>query len=225
MPSFLLGLLILAGAIIALTLLYIGSTLLLSRVPAAARPGNGAPVVTAYLITSGVHIDLVLPTSVLPANFLRQAKPSPGAKFIAFGWGDKGFYLETPTWAELKPSVAAKAMLIKSPTVMHLTDYFQEEGSWYPIPLREDQLSDIIAYLMTGFQMNEINQLIEIPGTGYTDHDRFFEGHGSYHCFMTCNTWINRGLKRAGVRTAVWAAHEAGVLRYFQPYAQAIPSA
>jgi len=29
--------------------------------------------------------------------------------WLAFGWGDKGFYLNTPTWADLKFSTAVKA--------------------------------------------------------------------------------------------------------------------
>ncbi|HOB24230.1 MAG TPA: DUF2459 domain-containing protein, partial [Kaistella sp.] len=30
-------------------------------------------------------------------------------KYLAIGWGDKGFYLDTPTWADLKFSTAFKA--------------------------------------------------------------------------------------------------------------------
>jgi hypothetical protein len=26
--------------------------------------------------------------------------------YVSFGWGDKGFYLDTPSWAELQPSTA-----------------------------------------------------------------------------------------------------------------------
>lgn len=46
------------------------------------------------------------------------------------GWGDKGFYLETPTWAELKASVAFKAVTGLSTTAIHATFYIMlEENS------------------------------------------------------------------------------------------------
>lgn len=43
--------------------------------------------------------------------------------YIAFGWGDKGFYLDTPTWADLKFSTAFKAAFWMGQSAMHTTYY------------------------------------------------------------------------------------------------------
>ena len=32
-----------------------------------------------------------------------------------------------------------------------------------------------------------------------------------YHVFNTCNNWVNRGLKKTGIRTAVWTAGAFGL--------------
>lgn len=41
--------------------------------------------------------------------FSQTKGKSTDFNYIAFGWGDKGFYLDTPTWADLKFSTAFKA--------------------------------------------------------------------------------------------------------------------
>lgn len=43
--------------------------------------------------------------------------------YLAIGWGDKGFYLNTPTWADLKFSTAFKAAFGLSKPAMHATFY------------------------------------------------------------------------------------------------------
>ena len=50
-----------------------------------------------------------------------DAAPIDGATHYAIGWGDRGFYLETPTWADLKASTALAAMFWPSGTVVHVT--------------------------------------------------------------------------------------------------------
>ena len=42
---------------------------------------------------------------------------------ISIGWGDKGFYLDTPTWAELKLSTALIAGFGLGNAALHITYY------------------------------------------------------------------------------------------------------
>ena len=42
-------------------------------------------------------------------------------RYIAIGWGDKGFYLDTPTWADLKFSTAFKAAFWLGNSAIHTT--------------------------------------------------------------------------------------------------------
>lgn len=167
-----------------------------------------------FLDGNGVHIDYVFAREDLPADFLSLLTPDPNARYVAFGWGDQGFYLQTPTWAELKASVAIKAMLLPSPTAMHVTDHTTELEKWRPVLLTDTQLTELIAFVKEGFQWQE-TAVVEIPAAGYGDNDRFYQGTGNYHAVYTCNTWINTGLKKIGVRTGIWSSNQEGVLRYF----------
>lgn len=45
--------------------------------------------------------------------------------YLSVGWGDKGFYLDTPTWAEPETFTAFKAVFLVSESAMHCTYYFE----------------------------------------------------------------------------------------------------
>ena len=49
----------------------------------------------------------------------RLARP-PALEWIAFGWGDREFYIHTRTWRELRPGAAASALLGLGPAAMHV---------------------------------------------------------------------------------------------------------
>ena len=60
--------------------------------------------VEIHILTNGVHTDLVLPYRNQYMDWSEWVNPSQTksgdstAVNVAFGWGDKGFYLETKTW-------------------------------------------------------------------------------------------------------------------------------
>jgi uncharacterized protein (TIGR02117 family) len=186
-------------------------------VPTPAEHG-GVPV---YLRTNGVHADLVLPavapyapydwTSEFPPTVVLDAvrAPAAGTTWIAFGWGDRAFYMHTPTWRELRPGVAWRALTGQQPAAMHV-EYVarpQDYGGQM-LWLNADQYRDLVAYLQAGFARDAQGAPIRIDHPGYFRTDAFFEGTGHYSMALTSNEWVRRGLARAGVRTARWAPFE-----------------
>ena len=94
--------------------LYILCALVLSRIEVAESVCD-EQIIECYILTNGVHTDLVLPLTN-PLKDWTQVVSSSDTKskgnqhqWVAFGWGDKGFYLATPTWADLTLKTALKA--------------------------------------------------------------------------------------------------------------------
>lgn len=198
--------------------LYVGLSFLLSYLPVnREQQKSTARLNQLYAHSNGVHLDLVFPIELIPATLLAQLPHDKNTRLLAFGWGDKGFYLDTPTWAELSPTVAVRAMLLPSPTAMHVTEHRSVGTTWSSLPLTDAQLADLWAYINAAFRTNEAGQVMELVGKGYTNHDRFYEAHGNYSLFKTCNTWVNIILRRIGVKTAVWTPMDKGILRYLEP--------
>lgn len=165
-----------------------------------------------YVSTNGVHLDLVIPVEFIRGEDWKGVALPSDTKFVSFGWGDQGFYLETPTWDDLRFSVAAKALFWKSKTAMHLTYYRRASSNWNRIPLCPEQMEELLLYIRQSFQETTSDLPILIPGKGYGQRDDFYEGKGSYSIIRTCNNWANQGLKTAGVKTAIWSPLDKGVL-------------
>ena len=105
--------------------IYLCAAYLASRTEYPGEKTKEHKSITIFIKSNGVHTDIVVPTKtslidwrkfVLPEN-TREADTS--CQFIAFGWGDKGFYLETPTWASLKESTAFKASFLFLSLAVH----------------------------------------------------------------------------------------------------------
>lgn len=194
--------------------LYVGLSFLLSYIPVNTDQSKNTGGRVIYAHSNGVHLDLVFPLALVPERLKSQFTYATGTQLLAIGWGDKGFYLDTPTWADLSAKVAIKAMFLPSPTAMHVTEHKAVGPTWSRIDLTDEQLSQLWEYIDSSFRKETNGQITELIGEGYTDSDRFYEAMGNYNCFKTCNTWVNTGLRRVGVKTAVWTPMDKGVLRY-----------
>ncbi len=204
------------------TLLYLGLAALLSYWGTNPKKLDCSADQVIYISSNGMHIDLIMPTEMLPVDFLSHLSPKETTAYYAIGWGDKGFYLDTPSWAELKASTAMKAMLINSSTAMHVTQFKTLQPHWVPIAVCTEQISILNQHITSTFQTNATGDPMEIVGAGYTPDDRFYEAHGNYNAKKTCNIWVNQGLKKASIKTSRWSPFVFGILHHAEEQASAL---
>ena len=164
-----------------------------------------------YILTNGVHTDVVLPLKSEHYDWTNQLKPEHTKakdstyQYAALGWGDKGFYLETPTWADLKTSTALKAASGLSSTAMHVTFYkdLKESNSCKKLQISSDNYKKLILFINESFQTKSGEFLKIETDAVYGKHDVFYEANGSYSLFYTCNSWANQALKAANQKAAL----------------------
>ena len=197
---------------VSLTILYFAFATLFSFLPTHPPAKNCIPEKYIYLNTNGVHVDLIVPAEYIDDTFNAQLGVMPATRYIAFGWGDRNFYINTPEWSDLTFPVAFRALFLKSRTAMHVTFYSQKINSWKQLSLCSEQLSTLIDYIHNSFAENEDGKLVKMDFEGYNQYDSFFEARGSFSLFKTCNVWVNKALKEAEIRTAVWTPFDFGVL-------------
>lgn len=195
-------------------ILYLLAALLLSLWRTDPEPVACETREPLYLTTNGLHLNFVIPTDLMAAETLATLAIPASAAYVSFGWGDRGFYLQTPRWQDLRLGVAAKALFWKSETAMHVDYYKQKYRSWKELQLCPGQYRQLREYVMASFQRKKDNSLAPIDFPGYNATDRFYKAEGSYTAFYTCNNWVNEGLKRAEVPTAVWSPFDRGVLHH-----------
>lgn len=164
--------------------------------------------VEIVIVSNPVHADIVVPmtndtmdwrTFIDLSDFPEGAT---NASHLAFGWGDKGFFLDTPTWDDLTVSTATNALLWKSPCCLHvqLMQFETPPEDSQTVTISEQQYQTLVDCLKQSFSAGPETRPTPIEDTSYHQWDRFYDAHGNYHALNTCNSWVGRCLKETGVR-------------------------
>ena len=181
--------------------------------PAADSPG----AVEIMVGDNGVHTEIVLPL-VTPHKDWRTDFPVtdiPAADrpytHVAVSWGEREVFLNTPTWADLRPATAVQAM-IGGDALLHVAHYVRPAPgpANRPLRLRPGEYARLVA---------RIEAAVPPPGRrirhrGYADWDVFYDAPGRYTWRQTCNQWTSDALAAAGVRTGWWTPFAGGVMKW-----------
>lgn len=209
---------------IGLLILYIIAAFSLSKITVSQEP-NTKPEVAIYILTNGVHTDIVMPIKNEQIDWSKQVKfentkvADSTYNYLAMGWGDKGFYLETPAWSDLKAAVAFKAATGLSTTAIHATYYknMKEGDDCKKMMVSKEQYNRLIKYISNSFKKDSSGNFLSIKtNANYGKTDAFYEANGSYSLFHTCNSWANSGLKASGQKCCYWTATDSGIFSKYK---------
>jgi len=204
---------------------YLLSIVIFPRITVKPEHIQNLRTINIYLKSNGVHTDLVVPIKNKYYNWSKHFHQSQiltssvDYTHIAIGWGDKGFYLDTPTWADLTIKTATKAALGLSSTAIHITYYktILENELCVKIAVSPEQYKRLYNYITTSAELTNSNKFIHIPTTAnYGTNDAFYEAKGSYHLFKTCNTWVNKALKESGQKACLWTITSKQIINQYK---------
>ena len=211
-------------AFIALVGLYFLIAFCCSRITINASPSNPKEV-AIYIMTNGVHTDIIVPAVSAEMNWTKEIsyqntlEADSTYQYLAMGWGDKKFYLETPEFSDLKLSNGLRAISGLSTSAMHTTYYrnIREDASCKKIIISKAQYRQLIDYVLNSFKKDETGHLINVKSNIHYDiGDAFYEAKGSYSIFKTCNTWANAALKACGQKSCLWTIFDTGIFLKYQ---------
>ncbi|MPS65715.1 MAG: TIGR02117 family protein [Chryseobacterium sp.] len=213
------------GIVLGVVILYVVLGYLLPFIEVSGKDDRQKKEIPVYIYTNGVHTDIVMPVKndlqdwslKLPFNNIRSKKTD--YNYIGIGWGDKGFYLDTPTWADLKFSTAFKAAFWLSESAMHCTYYreMREGEDCKKIMISRNQYQKLVQFIENKFDQDQNGKFILIPTNAvYGDNDAFYDAKGTYSFLYTCNTWANDALKAAEQKAAFWTPSDYGIFLHYK---------
>ena len=175
------------GIILGIVIIYVILGLLIPYIPVSAKNDGQKKEIPIYIYTNGVHTDIVMPVKNDLQDWSRKI-PFANTKskrtdyqYIGIGWGDKGFYLDTPTWADLKFSTAIKAAFWLSDSAMHCTYYntMKEGDDCKMIMISRSQYENLVKYVEDKFDRDQNGNFMLIPTNAvYGDNDAFMMQKG-----------------------------------------------
>ena len=213
------------GVILGIVVIYVILGLLIPYIPVSAKDDGQKKEIPIYIYTNGVHTDIVMPVKndlqdwSLKIPFANTKSKKTDYQYIGIGWGDKGFYLDTPTWADLKFSTAVKAAFWLSDSAMHCTYYntMKEGDNCKMIMISRSQYESLVKFVEDKFDRDQNGNFMLIPTNAvYSDNDAFYDAKGTYSFLYTCNTWSNNALKAAGQKAALWTPSDFGIFQHYK---------
>ncbi|MBC9034142.1 TIGR02117 family protein [Sphingomonas sp. JC676] len=206
----------LAVLLVALVVAYPVAALIGGAIPVNSNWRQADAGVRIYVIDNGIHSDLVLPVVAQGVDWREQASPADlrnpaqgGHSHMAFGWGNRDFYLKTPSWSAISPGRTVRALSGIGPTVLHVTRLPEPQvgPKVRALMLRPEEYRRLVAFIRGTFTEGPRDK-------GYGDHDSFYAARGHYSAFNTCNQWTSSGLRAAGVRMGAWTPFPFGVMQW-----------
>lgn len=187
--------------------LYLAAAALGALLPgrvAEVAPGAGPPVEVG-LIAGPIHYDFLLPATPETRAALGFAAEggvpvqAPGVAHVLVGWGSAGFYTTAGSYADVSAATVLRAALGDG-SVLRVEVYGPLPATLdYPrLRLTPGQYSALLAFIAN------TRSGPAVAGAGFSQTDAFFQAHGRFHLFRTCNTWITDALRAAGQPAGAW---------------------
>lgn len=185
-------------------LLFLLAATLSALLPGAGRAqqAEGEPLI--YLCATPAHTDIVMPsrdplvdwTGLFPAV---MPPDLPAEAHLAFGWGDLVFFRETPSWADVKVSIALGALAGLHDTALRVVAVNPPAGNPACQPLSVDRQGRqaLIAHIRATLAPDAAGRAQQrTSGEGL---EAFYLAKGRYGPFNTCNQWTAEALAAAGL--------------------------
>ena len=196
---------------------YAAAGLVGGAIPAHAGWRPPARGIRVYIESNGIHVGLVVPKVAAGVDWRDWA---PGADLadpryggydhLAIGWGDKAFYLETATWADVRPRTLLAAARGSDATLMHVEHVPEPRGGDVrSLLLRPEEYRRLASYIRASIAPRRTRY------RGYDANDVFYAARGHYSAVQTCNAWAGDALRQAGIRVGRWTPFPVTVMAWF----------
>ncbi|MCL1467005.1 TIGR02117 family protein [Argonema galeatum] len=179
---------------------------------------------TICVSDTGIHTNIVVPVKndifdwkiYLKIDDIKNNSET-NYNYLSFGWGDRAFYLTTPTLADLNLMTTFNALFLPTPSVMDV--------QWYQVipnhierrcvGVSQTDYLNLMKFINDSFQLDDRGRKIRIS-QGHSSHSSFYEAKGSYSILRNCNSWTAEGLRKANVNTPLWPGLSSGIMLHLK---------
>ena len=163
-------------------------------------PAPNAPTEPVWVVDHGWHAGLVVARSSIPRGLLPEQDDFPVARYLEVGWGDVDFYRAPDPGVALaiRASVVSRASVVHVVGLSMRPEDIASGRDVVEIRLSRPGFEALARFVDDGFD-REGQRRAPVVGGGLYGTGAFYPAHGRYHLLNTCNTWVARALRAAGV--------------------------
>lgn len=193
---------------------------------------SGACTSQVYVSGGAFHTNIIVPVHNQHFDWrnhlpLHEFGNVASYRYLKFGWGDRDFYMNTPSWAEMRLTSALDALLSPGAAAMHVeaSVSFPHESQVEVKCLQLDAVNyqKLMEFIDQSFEVNPQGKKIKIGDTNLRDRS-FFAGRGKYSILRTCNSWTAEGLRVANINTPLWGGLAPAIMHHLHSGCECDPS-
>jgi uncharacterized protein (TIGR02117 family) len=175
--------------------------------------GPDARCSTVFVAYDSWHAAIVLPKTELSVDLIPEMADFPAARYLEFSWGDQDYFPDPNSGVFM----ALKAAFWSSGSVLHLVGFDDEVRRFYPkaevveLRLASPAHDRLVAFLTSSFARRNFGNRSQAR-PGLYEYSRFYPSGGDFSLLNTCNTWVARALKTAGLPVTSAGVITAGQL-------------
>jgi len=193
------------------------AVVLVGAIGAIAAPCRAAPdqpaALTVHVVSHGWHSGLVVPAALAEAHDWPARREFAQAQYFEVGWGDRGYYQAVdPGWW-----MGLRALLWPSPGVLHVVALQGPPQAAFPgaptlaVRVSHEGAQRLAASIAASHERGADGAPIAF-GPALYGQGRFYASVERFHLLATCNVWVARRLRDAGVDLHPSLALTAGML-------------
>jgi uncharacterized protein (TIGR02117 family) len=152
--------------------------------------------IRVYVVTHGWHTGIAMRAADI--DFARwRPLPNPArAKYIEIGWGDRDYYPAPGfnLW------YGFKALAWPTPSVLHVTGFNEPPARYFSasevveLGVSRTGFERLLAHITASFEPEAAPIAPSLYASG-----AFYPSREKFHLFKTCNVWVARALRAAGI--------------------------
>jgi uncharacterized protein (TIGR02117 family) len=151
----------------------------------------------------------------LTLNNVAQADNSD-YRYLSFGWGERAWYINTPTQVDLKLRMGFRALFFpNNASVLRVQKHYSFPQA-YEIECvgvsRADYL-ELMDFIKNSFRLSAQGEKIRVAYNPYL-RASFYEAKGSYSIVNNSNSWTGEGLRIANVNTPLWSGLSSAIMHH-----------
>lgn len=163
------------------------------------------------LLSGPIHYDILLPLDAeIRTRFGFAARAGlpldhPDAQWLVIGWGAREFYTTTGDYSDVTARAILKGVFgDRSVMRLDLAGELPEHPDFQRVRLTSAQNDRLLAAIVESFARDAAGNPIWLVGESLSGSDVFFAAHWRFSLFRTCNAWVGKMLRAAGVNFGIW---------------------
>jgi uncharacterized protein (TIGR02117 family) len=182
--------------------------------PAVGTQAESGPSRTLYVAKHGWHSGLAVRSADIPQDAWPARREFSDARYLELGWGDREYYMrENPgIWLGLRALFWPTDSAIHAVAVRGAIEREFPASEIVDLRVSEEGFRRLVEFVAASHARDAAGDWIVLGPGQRPNRSRFYASGRRFHLFETCNTWVARALREAGVRIDPRAAISGGGL-------------